>query len=312
MKERKQVLLFGSEGQLGSELRRAAWPVSFELISLTRRDANITVKHDLSAALARRPCFVVNAAAFSNVEAAENERERAAHVNADAPRELAAACAKVGAALVQVSTDYVFDGLKQGPYVEDDPVRPINAYGLTKAEGEAGVRSELHAHIILRTSWLFSSFGRNFVKTVLRLGNERGHLRVVRDQIGRPTPADDLAAAIVRIITQCEDLEQEERPVPWGTFHFAGAGRATWFDVARAVAEQQAALTGRSLTIEPVSTDEYSTSVARPLRSELDTSKIENTFGIRPASWRIGLERVMAELLAGKSQPLSTRPSPSM
>jgi len=222
-----QVAIFGSGGQLGRELLRATWPAGFELRAFDRGEVDITdpVAVDLALSDAR---LVINAAAYTAVDKAESEPAVAFRVNRDGPELLARACSERSAALLHVSTDYVFDGRKVGGYLETDATAPLGVYGASKAAGEERVRELCGLHVILRTSWVVSAFGHNFVKTMLRLSAERDTLRVVDDQLGRPTPAKDLARVVVAIAS----CHAAGAPIAWGTYHFAGRGEASWHDVA--------------------------------------------------------------------------------
>jgi len=288
-----QVTILGSGGQLGRELTRAPWPVGLDLRAWGRHEVDITDERAAAEAV-RGADLVVNAGAYTAVDKAETETERAFEVNRDGPANLARACAEQGAWLLQVSTDYVFDGTKSGAYAEDDPTAPLGVYGASKAEGEERVRELCEQHVILRTSWVVSAFGQNFVKTMLRLAAERDRLRVVADQFGRPTPARDLADAIVRIAARLA----EAAPISAGTYHFAAAGRASWHELASFVVDQQAARTGRRPVVEPITTAEYPTPARRPASSVLATTKLEQALGFTPAAWQRGAAEIVDELLS--------------
>lgn len=240
---------------------------------------------------AERPDVVVNASAYTNVDRAETEPERAFAVNASGPRWLAEWCDLHHSALIHVSTDYVFDGQKAGAYAESDPTGPLGVYGASKLAGEEHVRATLERHVILRTSWLFSAHGHNFVKTMLRLGRERDVLRVVSDQHGRPTAADDLADAILSVAASLP-----QRQGGFGTFHFAGAGATTWFDFACTILREHLAHADRSPEMIPITTADYPTPAKRPRNSVLDTAAFEAVHGIRPRAWQDGLREVLAEV----------------
>jgi dTDP-4-dehydrorhamnose reductase len=234
---------------------------------------------------ARRPDLVLIAAAYTAVDRAESEEETARLVNADAPGAIARACAETGAGLLHVSTDYVFDGAKPEPYVEEDPIAPASAYGRTKAEGEAAIRASGARAAIVRTSWVYSPFGANFVKTMLRLAESREEVGVVADQLGRPTAAADLAAALLEL-----GLRMTRRDIAAeGLFHYAGAGDATWADFAEAVFAASAGRGGKQPRVRRIPTAEFPTPARRPANSRLDTAKIEG-LGVRPRPWREALE----------------------
>jgi dTDP-4-dehydrorhamnose reductase len=221
----------------------------------------------------------VNAAAFTAVDKAETEMKQAFAVNRDGAANVAAAAADADVGLIHVSTDYVFDGTKAGPYVESDPITPLGVYGSSKAEGEAAARRACSRVVILRTAWVFGLEGANFVKTMLRLGGERDVLRIVDDQRGCPTFADDLAEGILKIVAH---------PTP-GTYHLAGTGAATWFEFARAIF----AHVGHGPRLEPITTAQYPTPARRPANSVLDCTKAKRTFAVELPPWNDGLSRML-------------------
>lgn len=292
-----RLLVFGAGGQVGTELRRATLPPGMALAAFDRAALDITDRAAVSAAIRREhPGLVVNAAAYTAVDKAESEAEAAFAANAAAPGHIAAACAEAGIPLIHLSTDYVYDGTKPGPYAEDDPINPLGVYGRSKAAGDAAVAAALAEHVILRTAWVYSAHGGNFVKTMLRLAGERPGLRVVADQHGAPTAAADIAAAIVRVAERIGAGEGR-----WGTFHFTGAGPTTWHGFAEAIV----ALAGRSVPIAAIATAEYPTPARRPANSVLDCTKIAAAYGVAPHPWREALAEVIAELTARDQ----TRPS---
>jgi dTDP-4-dehydrorhamnose reductase len=200
---------------------------------------------------------------------------------------MAAACRETGSALIHLSTDYVFDGSKTVPYLEDDPVAPLSVYGRTKSEGESAIRGVLPQHVMLRTSWVFAAHGANFVRTMLRLANERTELRIVEDQKGGPTAARDIAAAIATIAGQIVLGNGT-----WGTFHFTGTEPTTWFDFAREIFD----LSGRQVEIIPITTAEYRMAARRPLYSVLDCGRIGRHYDIGQPLWRVALRNVLSEM----------------
>ena len=223
-----RVLVIGREGQLARELARARWPDGWSPTFAGRPELDLRFPDKAAAEVtASAADLVVNAAAYTNVDQAESEPDIARLVNAAGPGAIATACGKIGATLVSISTDYIFDGTKAGPYLEEDPVNPIGAYGRSKAEGEALIRAAWAEHLILRTSWVFSPFGTNFVKTMLRLGSERPQLRIVADQRGCPTGARDLAGAVIGACTAVKSAK-----AGFGTYHVANSGATTWYDLA--------------------------------------------------------------------------------
>jgi dTDP-4-dehydrorhamnose reductase len=265
-------------------------------VEFAPRDEIDLAEPDLAAeeVAARTPDIVINAAAYTAVDKAESEPELATRVNALGPAAIAAVCHRLKISFVTLSTDYVFDGSKQGPYSEEDAVCPASAYGRSKAEGERLIRAVHDNHLILRTSWVFSRFGSNFVRTMLRLGGERSVLSVVSDQRGRPTAASDLASAVIGASKAIVD----DRGVA-GTYHVANAEATTWYGFASAIFEGAKARGARTPELlKPIRTAEYPTAAMRPANSELDTRKFEATFGISLGGWRAALADVLDELLS--------------
>lgn len=283
------ILVIGAAGQLGWELvrpREACAPeATIQVDGLDLPDVDITDSAGVAALLRTvRPRAVINAAAYTDVDGCESHVQRAYAVNATGPANLAAACRQVGAKLVHVSTDYVFDGRKRRPYDVDDPVNPQGVYGKSKAEGEQRIREVLPDHVIVRTSWLFGVAGKNFVKTMLKLAGEREELRVVADQVGRPTYAADLAVALMALAQS--DLV--------GTYHFANAGECTWHAFATEIVRQA----GRVCPVRPIRTADLDRVAPRPAYSVLDTGKLTDHTGIVPRPW----QEALAECLAGLRQ----------
>ncbi|MBB4266625.1 dTDP-4-dehydrorhamnose reductase [Roseospira visakhapatnamensis] len=291
----RRVLVTGRTGQVGRDLARAAWPAGLEPVVIGRETLDLTDPEAAEAAiLGGDIALVVNTAAYTAVDAAEENEDLATRVNGDGPRALARACAAAGIPLIHLSTDYVFDGAKDGPYVEDDPVRPLGAYGRSKLAGEEAVRAECARHVILRTAWVFSAHGKNFVKTMLRLAAEKPALRVVADQHGCPTAAHDIARMVVEIARQ---LVLEGREGAWGTYHLVGAGPTTWHGFASAIVAAQSARTGKTPPVHPIATADYPTPARRPANSVLCTDKVRSTFGVTPRSWTDTLAEVLADVL---------------
>jgi dTDP-4-dehydrorhamnose reductase len=248
----------------------------------------------------RCPHIVVNTAAYTAVDAAETDRETAFAVNRDGPAALADACRAVGAALLHVSTDYVFDGMKSDPYREDDAIGPLSVYGASKAAGEAAVRDRLDRHVILRTAWVYSPTGRNFVKTMLRYGAERDTMTIVDDQRGSPTAAADLAAAAIAV---CAAIA-EGRGDGFGTFHFCGGGATSWHGFAGEIFAGAAARGLRTpRSVEPIATASYPTPAPRPRNSVLDCGKIGRVYGVVAPPWQASLAACLDELVAAPAQP---------
>lgn len=292
-----KVLIVGSNGQVGSELRRRAARWGLTALGLDRAALDITDATAVAAALAGSGAkVVINAAAYTAVDRAEQEPERAYAVNRDGPAHLAAACAQLGLPLLHISTDYVFDGSKAGPYTETDPAAPLGVYGDSKWQGEEAVRARLDQHIILRVSWVFGIDGNNFVKTMLRLARERDELRVVADQHGCPT----YAGAIADVLLDLAARSGSGTALPWGTYHYCGAPATTWQQFAEAIlAEGRRYEALRAQTVTPITTADYPTPARRPANSVLACERIGADLGITPSPWQAGLQTMLA---AGQSQ----------
>lgn len=279
------ILVFGKTGQVARELQRLDG-----VTALDREAADLTDPAACAAAIqAHRPEAVINAAAFTGVDAAETDEATALRINADAPGAMAGACAALDIPFIHISTDYVFDGTGETPFAPDAPTGPLGAYGRTKLAGERAVRGAGGTHAILRTSWVFSAHGNNFVKTMLRLGCERDALNVVSDQVGGPTPAADISAVTVSISGQ---LVQD--PAKSGTYHFSGAPDVSWACFAREIFAQA----GIICTVTDIASSQYPTPALRPANSRLDCAQTARNFGLSRPDWRAGLARVLAELEA--------------
>jgi dTDP-4-dehydrorhamnose reductase len=285
-----RVVVIGAGGQLGLELMRA----QPRAIGLTRANLDLTDLEAIGDAIkALEPDVVINASGYTAVDRAESEPGAAVLLNRDAPAVLARAAADRGASFVHVSTDYVFDGAKPAPYVENDARAPINVYGRSKAEGEDAVLAAHPRSTILRTSWVYSAHRANFVKTMLRLGETREDVSVVADQYGRPTAAADLAQACLYV----GRLHHEGDARASGVFHYAGVGDATWADFAEAIFVGAEARGRKLVRVNRIATADYPTPARRPINSRLDTSKIEG-LGAPVREWREALDRCLDELLA--------------
>ena len=265
---------------------------------LSRAQLDIADRSDVVSVLTRtRPALVVNAAAYTKVDLAETNVEEARRTNEIGPAVLAAACAAAQVPMVHMSTDYVFDGSKEGAYRETDAVCPINVYGRTKAAGEQAVRSALDRHIILRTSWMYSEFGPNFLKTILRLATTRDELQVVADQRGAPTSAREIADAILHIaprLIRGDDV--------WGTYHFTADGITTWHGFASRAVAIQAPLTGRNPRVTAITTADYHTAARRPTNSRFDCGLFAKVFGICGRHWTEGVDATTRVLVAASAQ----------
>lgn len=291
------LLVLGAAGQIGRELCRLSWPAPYQIVGVDRAEVDISREEAVADAVRReRPDIIINAAASTAVDRAESEPEAAFAVNAAAPGYLAAACKLARIPLIHISTDYVFDGTKQTPYREDDPVNPLGVYGRSKEAGDRAVRAVLAEHVILRTAWVYSAHGHNFVRTMLRLGSERPVLRVVADQIGSPTSAADVARAIAAIVQRLTAGDRH-----FGTYHFAGAGAVSWHGFAEAIFELAAPWRGAPPRVEAITTAEYPTPARRPSNSVLDCAHIGGVFAIHPRPWREALADVIGELYESAS-----------
>ncbi len=243
-----------------------------------------------------RPDLVISAAAYTAVDNAESDPEAAFAVNADGARAMARAARELGVPLLHLSTDYVFDGAKQTPYVEGDPVGATGVYGASKLAGEQAIGDEYAANsIVLRTAWVFSPFGANFVRTMLRLAGERDEISVVADQLGNPTSALDIADALISV---AERLEGDADPALRGVFHMTAQGEASWADFAEAIFAASKAQDGPHARVRRIATSDYPTPARRPANSRLDCSLLAQTYGIRLPEWRLSTETVVARLLA--------------
>jgi dTDP-4-dehydrorhamnose reductase len=291
-----RILLTGANGQVGWELSNRGGQQGFEVLALDRADLDITDPVSVSKEVNRSAVsLVVNAAGYTAVDEAESEPELAFAANRDGPSYLASACGEAGIPLVHISTDYVFDGQKQGAYLVTDPVSPLSVYGKSKAAGEVEVREHLKEHLILRTGWLYGVHGDNFVKTMMRLGREREVIQVVDDQYGCPTYAADLAETILRIATQFLGSGQ----VHWGTYHYCGTGVTTWHGFAEEIFRLASGYESLKVKrVEPISTSEYPTPAKRPTSSILDCSVLENTFNIHPQPWAESLAHMLEVLFS--------------
>jgi dTDP-4-dehydrorhamnose reductase len=289
----RPLLVLGARGQVGSELLALAPCRGIDAVGLTHADVDISDLAAVEAAVrAVAPRIVVNAAAYTAVDRAETEEGRAFAANSLGAENVARAAGGASCPVVHLSTDYVFDGSKIGPYVETDAPAPLGVYGRSKAEGEARVRAANPRHLILRTAWVYGRFGANFLKTMLRLARERDELRIVADQRGCPTSTVDIAEAIVAI-----DHAVTKGETRFGTYHFGGTGATTWHELASTIVAAQADATGRRPTVTAITTADYPTPARRPANSVLDSSRFAGVFGIRAQDWRSRAQETVAALL---------------
>jgi dTDP-4-dehydrorhamnose reductase len=291
-----RLLVLGGSGQLGSELRALDLPPTVQLTAPPRAAVDLSNAAALDRLIDAEPwSAVINAAGYTNVDRAEREEALAFAINAEACGRLGAATGSRGIPLVHVSTDYVFDGRKGAPYVEADATMPLNVYGRSKLAGERRISTANPRHVILRTAWLFSPFGTNFVRTILRLARERERLRVVADQLGCPTAARELAKVCLDVALRCAGAPDG---AAYGTYHFAGAEAVTWFEFANAIIAQTGGRLGRAVQVEPIASEHYGSPAARPADSRLDCTAIAAAFGLKQPSWRPALADAVARLLA--------------
>ena len=277
------ILVFGKTGQVATELQRVSG-----VMALGREDVDLSDPAACAAAIHEHtPKAVINAAAYTAVDRAEDEEHLATVINGDAPTAMAKACAELGIPLVHISTDYVFNGRGNTPYRPEDVTEPQNAYGRSKLVGETGIRESGVVYAILRTSWVVSAHGTNFVKTMLHLSETRDALTVVADQIGGPTPARDIAKACLQIVNQLiQDTTKS------GTYHFSGTPDVSWAEFATEIFAQAS----RTVTVTPISTVEYPTPAKRPLNSRMDCHSTEQVFGIKRPNWQDGLKEILKDL----------------
>ena len=284
----KKILIIGGNGQLGNCLNKliSEYALDYEFHFTDYDTLDITNQKQINEYFSEyEPHYCINVSAYTAVDLAEQEKEKAFAINAEGVRHLAKACSEKGIDLIHISTDYVFSGDTNIPYSEDDFTNPLSVYGTSKLEGENLALENNPKTIIIRTSWLYSEFGKNFVKTMLNLFSTKNELNVVADQFGQPTNANDLAETIMKIIS----TEEKE----YGIFHFSNYPETTWFDFAKKIAE----LSKSKIKISPITTDQYPTPAKRPMRSTICLDKIENSYNIESKYWENSLEKCMEILL---------------
>ena len=292
-----RILLTGRDGQVGWELQRSLRPLG-EVVALDRGGMDLSSPDSIRTAIrGAKPEIIVNAAAYTLVDKAESEPDLAMRINGVAPGIMAEEAKRNGALLIHYSTDYVFDGTKQGPYLEDDAPNPVSSYGRSKLAGEEAIRATRVPHLILRTSWVYAARGNNFVRTMLRLARERGELRIVNDQLGAPTWARFLAEATAQVLSANGGTARDNS----GLYHLTSAGAVSWFGFAEAIfAEAGRRLPGfKSPTLAPIPTSAYPLPARRPANSRLDTAKLTTTFGLTPPRWEAMLKQCMKEIEPG-------------
>lgn len=298
-----RLLIAGWQGQIARGLVEAAPACpDVKACAVGRAALDICEARSIERALAQiEPTIVINSAAYTAVDKAETDAERAFALNRDGARLLAEAAARRGIPIIHISTDYVYGGRKSGAYVEDDPAEPATVFGRSKLEGEAALAAANPRHVILRTAWVFSPSGRNFVKTMLAQAAEHDSVRVVDDQRGSPTYAPHLVAAILELARQLSGKKAGEGSAdgPWGVYHAAGTGTTTWRGFAEEVFRRSAALGGPAAEVWPIKSADYPTPAQRPANSQLDCAKLERTFGLRLPAWQEGVAECVERLVKG-------------
>ena len=289
-----RILVAGGQGQVGSALAQQGREQGLDLVALGRSDLDITNAASIAAAFEKyQPELLINSAAYTAVDRAESEVELAYSINEKAAALLADACATANIPMLHISTDYVFDGSKEGLYTEADPVSPLAVYAKSKEAGECAVRAGVNRHIILRTSWVFGLQGNNFVKTMLGLAKNRDCLTVVADQFGGPSSARSIAQVLLKIATEFE----QHGSVAWGTYHYCQKPYVSWYEFAREIIRKgkELGVISQCVEVQPIRTDEFKTRVARPVNSRLDTSMLQNSFGLNPSRWECDLDDLVKQ-----------------
>lgn len=291
-----KILLIGSQGQVGQELQPILVNLG-ELTALSRTELDLTNSEKIQEIITEiNPQVIVNAAAYTAVDKAEIEVDLAEQINGVAPTVMAQTAAKIGASLIHISTDYVFDGTKNTPYNEEDITNPLGAYGKSKLSGEQGIEKTDAHYLIVRTAWVYGTYGKqNFVKTMLRLGKEREELKIVWDQVGSPSWAKDIALAIAELTKL---TLKNQNKIPSGLYHFTNSGVASWYDFTIAISEDAKKLgfPWKTERILPIATEEYPTPAKRPAYSVLSNRKLDTILGHNSPYWRDSLRKMLAEL----------------
>jgi dTDP-4-dehydrorhamnose reductase len=297
----KKILLTGINGQVGHALKTKF--LQHELIALSREQLDLTKTHDIRRVVREvKPNLIINPAAYTAVDKAESEPELAFAINATAAQILAEEAARLNAGLIHFSTDYVYDGTKSSAYVETDEVNPASVYGKSKLAGEEAICAVGLPHLILRTSWVYGAYGKNFLKTILRLAAERDSLRIVADQVGAPTNAENIADAVVQLVENWQITQESQS----GIYHFTNSGETSWHGFSYEIINEYnklikeknwPALKVSTENIAPITTAEYPTPAARPANSRLDNTKLEQVFNVELPTWQAGLQHVMQTLV---------------
>ena len=296
----KKILLTGVNGQVGHALKTKF--INDELIALSREQLDLTKMHDIKRVVREiKPDLIINPAAYTAVDKAESEPELAFAINATALQVLAEEAARLGASLIHFSTDYVYDGAKKTPYIENDAVNPVSSYAKSKLAGEDAIRVVGLPHLILRTSWVYGAYGKNFLKTIIRLAAERDSLRIVGDQFGAPTSSESIANGVVQLVNTWQVEQANES----GVYHFTNAGETSWHGFSCEIVNEYnrlaaiktwPALKASIESIAAITTADYPTPAARPANSRLDNAKLKQVFEVELPSWQQSLQQVMQSL----------------
>jgi len=294
-----KLLVIGKSGQVAQALAACDGLGGTDVVALGRPDVDLVKLETLRAALQNQnPDVVINAAAYTAVDQAEREPRQAFAINETGAGNVATVCAEQRCPLIHISTDYVFDGSKQTPYCEADPVAPLGVYGQSKAAGEQRVAETCPHHVILRTAWVHSPHGSNFIKTMLRLATERLEISVVNDQVGSPTYAPHLADAILAV---AENIFRLKAHTSWGIYHAAGHGEASWYDVAQKTFDVAASVGGARAKVHPIPASDYPTPARRPANSRLNCESLKQSFAITMPEWELGVEACVRQLVTNSS-----------
>jgi dTDP-4-dehydrorhamnose reductase len=290
-----RIVVTGKQGQVVQSLLARGNAAGVEIIALGRPELDLAVPLTIEKSLTgARPDVIVSAAAYTAVDKAESEPELAFAINAAGAGEVARVAAILDVPIIHLSTDYVFDGTKPEPYVETDETGPVSVYGSSKLAGEQQVAAATNNHVILRTAWVYSPFGNNFVKTMLRLAETRDTLRVVGDQRGCPTSALDIADAVIAI---AQRLLADKDPSLRGVFHLTGSGEATWAEFAEEIFSGLKARTGKTVAVEHISTAEYPTPATRPANSRLNGERLRESFGLQLPAWQGSTKSILSDII---------------
>lgn len=293
-----KILLLGANGQVGRAISELAQQDQsrFEVVGMDSRQLDITREKSVHDTIGEtKPAIVINAAAYTAVDQAEQEPQKAYAVNRDGAGYVAGACAHYDIPLLHISTDYVFDGKKPTPYLETDPANPINVYGASKWHGEQAIRQAVDKHIILRTSWVFGVYGKNFVYSIIKLAKQREELRIVNDQHGCPTSAAAIAATLLTLSEAIRHCAQENGAISWGTYHYSGTPPTTWFEFSNEIVNMtRQRFDYKVKNILPIPTSEFPTPAVRPQNSVLNCNKIQAEFDISQEPWQRGLAQMLA------------------